>query len=139
MLAFKDILIFPIVCMSPDYKSNIKLIRKCTDLSFDIFPSNSISSSSAPLPSAILGSNQRRLKKGNFQYYFAPAPLLVKFAFWLIMQSGQGVIMQFSYLKHLFMRHFASLPCVNQLFFHSPQLSTVSVNRSAEQVNQLAL
>ena len=79
------------------------------------------------------------IEKGNFQYYFAPVPLSAKFAFWLITQSSQGVIMQFSYLKHLFMRHFSSLPSVNQLFFHSPQLSTASVNRSAPQVNQLAL
>ena len=133
MLALKDVLIFPIVCNSSDYKPSIGLIRKCID------PGSTFSKSSSYSSHLLFLEQPKWIEKGNFQYNFAPSPLLAKFSFWLIMQSSQGVIMQFSYLKHLFTRHFASLPCVNQLFFRSPQLSTALVNSSAAQVNQLAL
>ena len=136
MLAFKDVLIFPIACKSLDYKPDIGLIRKCTDLSSTFSPSNSISSS---FTFASLGSNQRRLKRAISNIVLLPRHFWPNLHFGLLCNLAGGVIMQFSYLKHLFMRHFASLPRVNQLFFHSPQLSTVSVNRSAQQVNQLAL
>ena len=54
MLAIKDVLIFPIVCNSTDYKPTIGLIQKCTDLRSAFSKSSSF---------AILGSKPSGLKK----------------------------------------------------------------------------